>query len=218
MTSLSQYSPWYTNWRIWLLVVMVGMSIGVMFAYSYLSSLRQAISIQESLLTAESNTLLSNTSSVVSNLIRCERSDQQSYDALLSSIDTLTRAELVSLKQVYARCAYQQPSAMQAQLIQLNASFMAYQTLVELYTKSSLIDTRYQDTLQLWDAIIATETSRVQAMAKLHTVQEDIIDTLLAQEPTQAEQLNNLQAEAVTAQNDMRTLRLEVDSLRAQLE
>jgi hypothetical protein len=218
MRTSNQLSLWYTNWQVWLIIICCVGILGFIFSYAYLANLRQAISLQESLLMAASNTLLSNTSSVSINLIRCTRADQQQYDALLSTIDTLSATDLILLKQVYPRCAYQQPHAMQAQLIQLNASFDAYESLVKLYATQSLFNSRYNDDLQMWQSIITTEMSRVRAVVELHTVQEDIIDTLLVVEADQSERLLELQAQALTAQNAMRTLRLEVDSLRAQLD
>jgi hypothetical protein len=154
---------------------------------------------------------------VVSSIIKdCSPENRSRFDTLLGSLGNLKGAELIEVKQLFDACGnfYAERKAVMAS--RLSREYETYSELIDLLATA---DARSAGEYprDAWGELIAKEEERSTLYTDLVSIQESIINELLAGHPVSAESLQTLLVKGQKTRDSLDTLAGEITALRQRL-
>ncbi len=137
------------------------------------------------------------------------------YETLLSSLDSLTREELLRVENLYGDCSWQPTMNRALMAHRLTVALEEFQT--HLNTLSAITGSDMSEEYQLpaWRSLVEKEVRRAELLGKQNSIQGRIIDALVANEEGT---IPDLLQEAQSVNGSLNVTSIQINTERAALK
>ena len=152
---------------------------------------------------------------VVSALIvDCESENRKRFDALLGTLDTLSRVELQEVDSLFDACGDYFAQRRAVMVARLSREFEVYQDYVSLLEVADKRVSLTEYPVADWSRVVEMEEKRSDLSKELVRIQKDIIVELLKGTPPTAKEIRSKVAEASEVKDTLAYLGIQIDSIR----
>jgi len=155
---------------------------------------------------------------IVSAIVKdCDLPEREKFDDLLSRLGSLNRTQLVEVGQLFNACGNFYAERKAVMVARFVREFDVYRDYINLLT---IVDSR-TDTVtypvEKWSELVQYEIQRSELSDDLVRIQDEIIQSLLADVPVQSEEILEMTSEATNARETLGFIGVKIDTLRESL-
>jgi len=148
----------------------------------------------------------------------CSSAERNRFDTLLGSLGkNLTRAELLELDRLFGRCADFFASRKGLMVAKLERELEIYQALITQRQQLSATSDTLQQQIEDWQALVEAEKKLSNGFNELVSLQDEIIQALLAGETSLSPVISDLLANVSQVQDTLSVTNAQARTLRGKL-